>query len=226
MVDSIKLTSPSGGEIWTPGSVHNIMWTRIGGTLGPNIKIELWKDGVFKQQLVYAQPGTSFSWTIPSNLVIGSNYKIFIMGCSLDPTTNKCVGYPSNMSNAFFIGTAPVGTVKLTSPGIGTIWKKGSQYNITWITTGDIKPGVKLELYKGEIFDRQIVFETPIVGGNSYSWTIPNDLVSGTDYKIRIMTCILLEGRCIAYPSGYSNTFTINDIVSLCNGPICNLIIS
>lgn len=229
MVDTIIVISPNGGEIWAPGSTHNITWTRTGGTLGPNIKIELYKGGVFNRQLVYAQPGTSYSWVIPADLAIGTDYKIRIMGCTLD-STGKCIAYLYNMSDAnFTIGTAPTGTLTVTSPMTGVVWEKGTTHNITWTTTGTVKPGVKIELYKGSTFNRQIVYESPVAGGNSYSWIVPTDLVSGTDYKIRIMACVGTTAGCTPptmYLIDYSDIFTINDPTVVCNDPICNLVIS
>lgn len=228
MVDTIIVISPNGGEVWAPGSIHNITWTRTGDTLGPNIKIELWKGGVFKQELIFAQPGTSYSWTIPSSLAVGTDYKIRIMGCTLD-ATGKCIAYLYDTSNAnFTIGTAQTGTVVVTSPGLGNIWEKGTTYNITWTTTGTVKPGIKLDLYKGAIFNRQIVYESPVAGGNSYSWVVPTGLTTGTDYKIRIMACVGTTAGCISpttYLIDYSDVFTISDQVSVCNDPVCNLII-
>lgn len=107
MVDTITIISPNGGEAWLPGSVQIITWISTGTTLGPNVKIELWKGGILNQQIVFSTPNTgSYTWTVPTTLTLDTNYKIRIMGCTLDPITSKCTAYPADMSNSnFTIGT-------------------------------------------------------------------------------------------------------------------------
>jgi len=218
MVDTITIVSPNGGEIWLPGSTHIITWLRAGTTLGPNVKIELWKGGVFKQQLVYAQPGSSFTWIIPSNIVLGTDYKIFIMGCTFD-ATGKCISYPTDMSNATFsisseIPPPVVSTVTVVYPNGGESLTKGSTYDITWSGT-NIYPHPKIELYKGGIFNRQIVYSSLTI--NKYTWTVPTDLVAASDYKIRIMACAGTDTGCSSprvYPEDMSNAnFSIVELI-------------
>lgn len=232
MADTITVISPNGGEVWVPGSIQVIKWSSTSptGTLGPNVKIQLWKDGGVKLEIVYSTPNTgSYTWTIPSTLTTGTNYSMLIMGCTLD-TAGKCTAYITDMSDIdFTIGTVSTGTLIVTSPAIGTIWEKGTTHNITWTTTGTVKPGVKIELYKGGVFNRQIVYESPVAGGNTYSWIVPTDLVSGTDYKIRVMACVGTTAGCTSptvYLIDYSDIFTISDPTVVCNDPICNLVIS
>lgn len=226
MVDAIVLISPNGGEVWSPGSTHNITWARTGTTLGTGVKLELWKGGILDKQIIYETPiaSGSYSWTIPTTQALGTDYKIRIMGCTL--SSSVCIDYPSDMSDAYFtIGT--VSSVLITSPTVGTFWEKGKTYNITWTGVG-IYPHPKIELYKGNTFNREIVYSSPTVG--TYSWTVPTgtDLVVGTDYKINIVACSGTDVGCDAdrtYLSNMSNSFTISIPIIVCNIPKCNLII-
>jgi len=79
---AITVTSPNGAESWKKGSLHSINWTFTGNP-GANVKIELLKAGVVQSTLIGATPvGTggsgTFSWTVPSALLVGTNYKIRI----------------------------------------------------------------------------------------------------------------------------------------------------
>ena len=130
MVDTITLTSPNGGEVWTPGSVHNITWTSVG--IYPHPKIELYKGGSFNREIVFSSPTIdTYSWTVPTDLVNGTDYKINIMGCS--GTSTGCSSpttYPTDMSNAnFTIGSGGItddGTWRCAGVNTGVCEQKGT----------------------------------------------------------------------------------------------------
>ena len=113
MVDIITLISPNGGEVWTPGSTQTIRWSSTSptNTLGPNVKIQLWKDYGVKLEIVYSTPNTgSYVWTIPSTLTTGTNYSMLIMGCTLN-TAGSCTDYIIDMSDVdFTIGSSSICT--------------------------------------------------------------------------------------------------------------------
>ena len=87
-----------------------------------------------------------------------------------------------DFSDYFEIFTVP-DTITVTIPDGLTAWETGTTHSITWTSTGGIT-NVKIELYKGDVFDREIVASTPNDG--SYDWTIPIDLDDDIDYKIKI----------------------------------------
>ena len=72
----ITVTSPNGGESWTAGTSYNITWT---DNISENVKIELYKGGTFNSTInsSTASDGT-YSWTVPTSLTTGSDYKIRI----------------------------------------------------------------------------------------------------------------------------------------------------
>ncbi|MBN2571297.1 MAG: T9SS type A sorting domain-containing protein, partial [Ignavibacteriales bacterium] len=72
--------------------------------------------------------------------------------------------------------------ITVTYPNGGEILNKNVSYSITW--NNNLSEDVKIELYKGGVFNSTIINSTPSHG--TYSWTIPSGLTSGRDYKIRI----------------------------------------
>ncbi|HOK81057.1 MAG TPA: lectin like domain-containing protein, partial [bacterium] len=73
---SIKLVSPSGGEIWRKGETKNIVWTYQGNP-GNFVRIELFKGTCFTGLIATKTIGSSgtgyLSWKIPSTLKDGSD---------------------------------------------------------------------------------------------------------------------------------------------------------
>ncbi len=88
----IIVTSPDGGENWKQGSVHPITWN---DNIDGNVKIELYKGGVFHSGIIASTPSTgSWSWTIPAGMETGTDYKVKISSVA-DPSI-------SDLSNADF----------------------------------------------------------------------------------------------------------------------------
>jgi len=111
---------------------------------------------------------------IPSTQTLGTNYKIRITSTSKPSITDS--------SNSNFAIVA--GTLTVTSPNGGEIWKRGTVHTITWSKSGSPGSYVKIELLKGGVVNRVITSGTANDG--SYSWTILSTQAAGTDYKIRI----------------------------------------
>ena len=77
----IIVTSPNGGESFQTGSTQNITWYSS-GTVGSNVKIELYKDDSYLRDIVASTANDgSFSWTVPSDLSAGT-YKVKIIDIS------------------------------------------------------------------------------------------------------------------------------------------------
>ena len=74
----IFVTSPGGGENWRQGSIHDLTWN---DNLAEDVKIELFKEGLFQQTIVASTPSNGiFSWTIPVNQPAEGGYQIKISG--------------------------------------------------------------------------------------------------------------------------------------------------
>ena len=77
VVPTITVTSPSGGESWAAGTVHEVTWTQSG--LSGTVTIDLYKGGVWQKSLgtPEAIAGT-FSWVIASTETAAADYSIRI----------------------------------------------------------------------------------------------------------------------------------------------------
>jgi hypothetical protein len=175
--------SPNGGEDWQQGSTQTIRW-QYSGNPGSYVKIELLKGTMVNQVIssstsIGADGTGSKSWTIPSMLSPGTDYKIRV-------TSTSNSGY-SDISNDYFtISAGP--PITIVRPNGGEDWHRESTYTIRWQYSGSPGPYVKIELLNGTAVNRVISSSTSIGSGGlgSKSWTIPSTQNLGTNYKIRI----------------------------------------
>ncbi len=99
---TITVISPNGGEKWQQGKSQNILWTSANVT--GNVKIDLYKKGVFSSTIAASLPNTgNCTATISAAITpVGTDYRIKISSV-IDPAIN-------NMSAADFEITA-AGTI-------------------------------------------------------------------------------------------------------------------
>ncbi len=167
----ITVTTPNGGESWEPGNIINIAWN---DNINENVKIDLYKGGIFQGTIdSTTESDGSYDWTIPADLAVGSDYNIKVAS-----TAN---GNIYDFGDGNFTVAEP-DFITVTAPNIGGTWEPGDTINIGW--SDNISENVKIDLYKGGIFQSTINSTTESNG--SYSWTIPADLTAGTDYNIKI----------------------------------------
>jgi hypothetical protein len=113
-----------------------------------------------------------YPWTISQSIPSGSDYQVKIL--------SEENGNIFDLSDANF--TIVNNDLTVTSPNGGENWLTNTTQNITW--TDDIDGNVKIDLYKGGVFNSEITAATPSDG--SFSWNIPGGTLTGSDYKIRI----------------------------------------
>jgi len=84
--------------------------------------------------------------------------------------------------------TAPSSSNKITvvSPNGGESFLAGTSNAITW--TNNISDDVKIDLYKGGSIFYTIISSTS--NGGQYTWTIPDTIQSGTDYRVKITSVV------------------------------------
>jgi hypothetical protein len=167
----IQVMAPNGGEQWEVGNTFPITWD---DNIDENVKIELLKGTTVNQTLAASVPSNgSWTWAIPTTFTQGTDYKIRITSIS-----NTSLRDESNAT--FSIG--PKSELALTAPIGGEVWEKQKSYDITW--TDNLTGAVDIDLYRGASLYRSIAEGTPSDG--SFTWTIPDSIQSGTDYKIRV----------------------------------------
>ncbi len=118
---------------------------------------------------------SSYTWTPPFSLLPANTYKVRIS------TLTSAAGF--DFSDGYF--TITNGFITVLSPNGGENWQIGTTHQILW--DDNICGNVRIELWKGGLFNTVITQSTPSNG--NYSWTIPllNTLVPGSDYKIKIL---------------------------------------
>ncbi|MFX1477719.1 MAG: Ser-Thr-rich GPI-anchored membrane family protein [Promethearchaeota archaeon] len=174
--DSITIIQPTTASSWETNSVHIISWSSTGSIT--DVKIELFKNDIFELEIISSTPNDgSYSWTIPTGLENSTLYQVKISDLS-NPSTN-------NLSDYFEIYEIPIISESITiiQPTTTTSWETNSVHIISWSSTGGIT-NVKIELFKNDIFELEIVSSTPNDG--NYSWTIPTGLETSTLYQIKI----------------------------------------
>ncbi len=93
------------------------------------------------------------------------------------PITSNC-----NVAATFVQG------INVGVPNGGENWLPGTVQTIRWTYSGATGSFVKIDLYKGGVFNRTVIASTFTgTGGNgSYIWPVPSNLVPGTDYRIKV----------------------------------------
>lgn len=77
---TLVVTSPNGGEIWTKGTWHDITWTDTSNASAVRILL-IWESANGNRRAVIARnaPNTGvFSWFIPLRLPVGNHYRIAV----------------------------------------------------------------------------------------------------------------------------------------------------
>lgn len=77
--------------------------------------------------------------------------------------------------------------IQVTYPdAAGIVWQTGSSHTITWTTTGDPIPNVKIVLQKGYNQYFAVTPSTPNTG--SFTYTVPQGQALGSDYLVGVMS--------------------------------------
>ncbi|GGA29826.1 Ser-Thr-rich GPI-anchored membrane family protein [Okeania sp. KiyG1] len=198
--DSITVKSPNGGNTLEPGNSYNITWN---DNISENVKLELYKGGSFNRTITSSTSSDgSYSWTVPTSITDGSNYKVKITSIS-DSSV-------SDFSNSNFTIEAddPDDFITVKSPNGGNTLEPGKSYNITW--NDNLSENVRIYLYKNDEFDRMITNSTASDG--SYTWTIPESIAAGSDYQVAIQSVV--DNNIFDY-SNSNFTIKANDSITV-----------
>lgn len=207
--DTIELTNPTLYSNWQQGMDMTISWMSS-GTI-PNVVIYLYKDVNESPSLgAIISTGTantgSYVWTIPDSIVDDDDYGIYIAD-SADMDPYDFIG-PFSISS-----TAETPSIIVEAPNFTSIWNNGSQYDITWTTTGSVSM-VNLILYNdgGPVN----VIDSVISNTGSYQWTVP-DLSSGSDYYVNVSDAMNANLWGISDDFAINNTYNPIELIIISN---------
>lgn len=98
ILSAVMVTSPNGGEVWDPGTSHNITWISTG--VPGNVRIQYSKDnGASFSTIVASTPNTgAFNWTIPNTPSAQCLVKV----------GEAATGSPSDVSDGAFTISGPI----------------------------------------------------------------------------------------------------------------------
>lgn len=174
--ETLRVTSPNGGEEWAHGTTETITWVPSVATVGATVRIELLKNGLIASVLATNKANDgAMNWTIPSNIDPGSNYRIRVAS-----TTNTALIDQSDEEFAII----PAPQITVLSPSDGATWPRGATRPILWTSLGNVGGTVKLELLSGATVVS--VIQTSTANDGLYEWTIPTGLAPGLTYSIRV----------------------------------------
>jgi uncharacterized protein YegL len=169
--DYIKVISPNGGESIKSGGNYLIEWE---SNVGGNVKIDLYKSNEFVKTIASSVPDNGeFQWKLEEKSG-GSGFKVRISSI----TDSSISGMSSDVFDIEGI------FIKLNILESGKIFEAGLTYSIKWASNAG--GNVRIELHKDNILYKTIVSSTSNSG--EYKWKIAADEVSGSDYKIVIVS--------------------------------------
>lgn len=120
----LTVNSPNGGETWTMGQSATITWSRSFNLSG-NIQIQFYKGGVPGSLITNSTPVSagSYTFTVPTNLTPGSDYKIGMSAMS---------GQVWDFSNNnFTVQSPPLPDLTVASVSGPTARNVGESFNAT-----------------------------------------------------------------------------------------------
>ncbi len=199
---TVRITQPNTPVTWPQRASRNITWDFSG--VSGNVKLLLFRGetgvGIIASEIPIAS--RSYSWVVgQTNMGFapqGSGYKIKIkvMGqpisdfsdqpFTINPQYTIDPGVMEALRNPPRVFTPPV---KVIYPNGGERLQKAVVNEIRWESTDEFgKPRIKIK--KGgrvvKTYEPNQVFAIRRGNASTWSWTIPNSLDAGNDYKVRL----------------------------------------
>ncbi|MFH0734579.1 MAG: T9SS type A sorting domain-containing protein [bacterium] len=187
----LTVFTPNGGENWQTGTTQSITWNSANLT---SVKIEYTTNNGINWLVIadsVAANSSAYSWIIPNT--ISTNCKVRI-------SDKNDESFKDESDAVFTIYTVGI---TIITPNGGENWRFGTQHNITWISSNITN--VKLEYSTTGGTDWFIITESISASLCSYSWMIPNNIIS-EDCLVRISNVANL-----AIYDDSDNKFTIYD---------------
>lgn len=176
---------PSSGATLNQGQVYKLTWSGwdtnpsgsnitsyavylVGGSLGSTGSRYLGTVDLNSQDW--------FSWTVPSDISAGSGYQIQFSGAYAT----------GDNSESFSIAAPPVQPFSVTFPSAGATLNLGSTYSLTWAGSDTGVSSYSVYLVGGSLGSTGSKFlGTAYASQKSFSWNVPTDIASGSNYQIQ-----------------------------------------
>lgn len=190
-----EITRPAQGDIFYKEEDLTIEWN-TSGSCGSRASLDLYRTGGFVLQIAADVPNNGL-WVggIPGEFATGSDY--FIKLTDLGDTTIY------DFSGRFSVAPPRPCVFTIASPADEDTWYNGEDVTILWSSSGSCSSEVDLALMRGD--DEVVTIVNAAANSGESSWTVPEDLLSGDDYTIRIRDTEDSESE------GFSDAFSIID---------------
>jgi len=186
----VRMSTPSRGDTLQPGSTVHIEWSS--NDVGSSVSIDLWCDETLVSAVASHTPNDgSFDWVVPTDLIPSYSYEMSITA------SNEGFGDCADYVYRLQVPAPLPAYVEVTSPNDGEILASGTVHSVAWTSFGG-GGQLKIELYTASSQVLTIVASTPDDG--SYDWTVPADILSGADYRIKITSTS--DARVFDYSDG------------------------
>jgi hypothetical protein len=208
---NITVTSPNGGESWSPGSTYKIRWTRYNTSGTLRIQLVKPKNQILTIHTTRAS-GTglrmgSYEWTIPQDMAQSSKYKMRIQihtaGKIISDSSDDEFAIRQTINKQMRTEIRIPYTTVLYPNGGETI-RKGRSCRIRWKSNQDFS-GARIKILQGisELHIYNITPEGPFNEDEyAWNWAVPADIPNSDDYKVRV------EGPV---SDQSNNNFTVTD---------------
>lgn len=190
-VDSIKNALNTNGPLVTTMKVYNDFYAYAGGVYTYVTGNLLGYHAVLI--IGYDDPGHYFivknSWGTGWGSIAGYGTERGYFLIDYSQLSNEVLFGANTLKYSLAPSDA---TIAVVTPDGGESWQAGTTRTITWSYSGNIGSSVKIDLYRGSLFNRTIIASTPagVSGSGSFAWTIPGDLTAGSDYKVNITSTL------------------------------------
>jgi len=171
---NFNITHPKNNTIWQTGQTYTIQWMDDVDEL---MTIMLYFNNTYVMMIGRSVPGTSYQWTVPEGLSADSNYRIKMVG-----DNNQTI---KDYSDFFTIQNNNAAFIELSSPNLNDEWQAGSKQLINW--TDNLSNGLDLQLLKGNATISTL--KNNLIR-NGYVWDLPEDLITGGDYRVKAISSI------------------------------------
>lgn len=200
------ISVPSGSTIWNVGSTGTIQWFKA-GTCSQRVDLDLWRDGQRVTSIATNQQSNGiYNWSLPSYLRTALEYRVRVR--------DRDDQYSEGYSQQFTILNPRYCGFRITVPGAGDSWQRGGLETIRWNRAGTCTSPVDLHLLRNGAQIAEIAIRTSDVG--TFNWTVPEQLVEGGGYAIRIRDSNDHNSYDVSDP------FTIGESASPCSYGVTN----